>query len=188
MTNRLPQDPTADVPTPLSVPRSAPTPEPAELSGLALEMHEAFAPAGLLSQSPDFEFREAQQRMAVEVGQALEKKRPVIIEAGTGVGKSLAYLIPSILCAVRERRKAVISTHTINLQEQLIAKDIPIVQKILGPSLPFSAVLLKGRANYLCPQRLSRAMRAVTDLFTTLEMAPGSPRRHALGPRLLPVP
>ena len=169
MTNRLPQDPTADVPTPLSVPRSAPTPEPAELSGLALEMHEAFAPAGLLSQSPDFEFREAQQRMAVEVGQALEKKRPVIIEAGTGVGKSLAYLIPSILCAVRERRKAVISTHTINLQEQLIAKDIPIVQKILGPSLPFSAVLLKGRGNYLCPQRLSRAMRAVTDLFTTAE-------------------
>jgi len=169
VTNRLPQDPTADVPSPLSVPRSAPTPEPAELSGLALEMHEAFAPAGLLSQSPDFEFREAQQRMAVEVGQALEKKRPVIIEAGTGVGKSLAYLIPSVLCAVRERRKAVISTHTINLQEQLIAKDIPIVQKILGPSLPFSAVLLKGRANYLCPQRLSRAMRAVTDLFTTAE-------------------
>ena len=101
------------------------TPEPEELTGLALEMHAAFAANGWLSQSQDFEYRAEQQRMAVEVGQALEKKRALIVEAGTGVGKSLAYLVPAALLAVRQRRKAVISTHTINLQEQLIAKDIP---------------------------------------------------------------
>jgi ATP-dependent DNA helicase DinG len=150
--------------------RPAPTTTPPveELDGLAREMHDAFAADGWLSRSADFEYRAEQQRMAVEVGQALEKKRPVIVEAGTGVGKSLAYLVPAALLAVRQRRKAIISTHTINLQEQLIAKDIPIVQKLL-PHTPFSAVLLKGRGNYLCPGRLARAMRAVTELFTTAE-------------------
>jgi ATP-dependent DNA helicase DinG len=146
----------------------ADTPPPDELSGLALEMHQAFAADGWLSASADFEYRAEQQRMAVEVGQALERRRPVIVEAGTGVGKSLAYLVPSALLAFREKRKAVISTHTINLQEQLIAKDIPIVQRLL-PDYPFNAVLLKGRGNYLCPGRLTRAMRAVTELFTTAE-------------------
>lgn len=144
------------------------TPPPESLSGLAREMFDAFSESGLLSKSPDFEFRPEQQRMAVEVGQALEKRRPVVIEAGTGVGKSLAYLLPAALTAIREKRKAVISTHTINLQEQLIAKDIPIVQKLLSGQ-PFQAVLLKGRANYLCPQRLSKAMRSTGDLFNNAE-------------------
>ncbi len=144
------------------------TPPVEELEGLAKEMHQAFAEDGWLSKSPDFEYRAEQQRMAVEVGQALEKKRPVIVEAGTGVGKSLAYLMPAALLATRQKRKAVISTHTINLQEQLIAKDIPIVQKLL-PGVPFNAVLLKGRGNYLCPARLSRALRSVTELFSTAE-------------------
>ena len=143
------------------------TPAPDALTGLALEMHTAFSPDGLLAKSPDFEYRAEQQRMAVEVGQALEKKRPVIIEAGTGVGKSLAYLLPAVLLALRDKRKAIITTHTINLQEQLIAKDIPIVQKLVPE--PFSAVLLKGRGNYLCPQRHSRAMRSTGDLFSTAE-------------------
>ena len=162
--NRLPPDISE---TPRSVGRTV-TPAPEELSGLALEMHGAFAADGWLSKSQDFEYRSEQQRMAVEVGQALEKKRPLIVEAGTGVGKSLAYLLPAALLAVRQRRKAVISTHTINLQEQLIAKDIPIVQKLL-PHEPFTAVLLKGRGNYLCPGRLARAMKGVTELFTTSE-------------------
>src|SRR5436190_1862630 len=130
----------------------AETPPPDELSGLALEMHQAFAADGWLSVSADFEYRAEQQRMAVEVGQALEKKRAVIVEAGTGVGKSLAYLVPAALLAVREKRKAVISTHTINLQEQLIEKDITLVQKLL-PWVPFTAVLIKGRSNYICPGR-----------------------------------
>ena len=153
---------------PASAPTGTATPPPEELSGLAAEMHQAFAADGWLSGSPDFEYRAEQQRMAVEVGQALEKKRPVLIEAGTGVGKSLAYLVPAALLAVRQKRKALITTHTINLQEQLIAKDIPIVQKLL-PQYPFNAVLLKGRGNYLCPSRLARAMRGVTELFTTAE-------------------
>lgn len=143
------------------------TPPPEALTGLAREMHEAFSPTGLLARSPDFEYRAGQQRMAVEVGQALEKRRPVIIEAGTGTGKSLAYLLPAALTAVREKRKAVISTHTINLQEQLIDKDIPIVRKLVKE--PFEAVLLKGRHNYLCPNRLARAMRTPGDLFTSGE-------------------
>ncbi len=164
MESRLPEDMLAD-PPPSRVGHLTPSPD--TLTGLALEMHHAFSEQGILSQSPDFEYRAEQQRMAVEVGQALEKKRPVIIEAGTGVGKSLAYLLPAILTAQRHQRKAVISTHTINLQEQLIAKDIPIVQKLLPQ--PFAAVLLKGRGNYLCPSRLSRAMRSTGDLFSTAE-------------------
>ncbi len=144
------------------------TPPPEALTGLAAEMHAAFAADGLLSSSPDFEYRAPQQRMAVEIGQALDKKRPVLVEAGTGVGKSLAYLLPAALTAVRDKRKAIVCTHTINLQEQLIAKDIPIVQKILGDQ-PLKAALLKGRGNYICPARLSRAMKSVTDLFTTSE-------------------
>lgn len=143
------------------------TPPRDELSGLAREMYDAFGEGGLLSRSPDFEYRAEQQRMAVEVGQALEKRRPVIIEAGTGVGKSLAYLVPAALTAIRERRKAVISTHTINLQEQIVTKDIPIVRKLLKED--FQAVLLKGRGNYVCPQRLSRAMKHAQELFTSAE-------------------
>lgn len=162
--NRLPSELLESSPR---IPRTE-TPPAGELDGLAREMHEAFSLTGWLSKSSDFEYRAEQQRMAVEVGQALEKKRPVIVEAGTGVGKSLAYLVPAALLAVRQKRKAVISTHTINLQEQLISKDIPIVQKLL-PFSPFTAVLLKGRGNYLCPSRLAKAMRGVTELFTTAE-------------------
>jgi ATP-dependent DNA helicase DinG len=162
--SRLPEELMEDMPRGRS---DTSTPPADALSGLAREMHEAFSLTGMLAKSPDFEYREEQQRMAVEVGQAIEKKRPVIIEAGTGVGKSLAYLLPAILTALRHKRKAVISTHTINLQEQLISKDIPIVQKLVGQ--PFAAVLLKGRGNYLCPQRLSKSMRSTGDLFSTAE-------------------
>ena len=88
-------------------------------------------------------------------------------EAGTGVGKSLAYLLPSARFALETGRKAVVSTHTINLQEQLVRKDIPIVRKLVGHELP--AVLLKGRQNYLCPLRLRRAVEQAEDLFTTSE-------------------
>jgi ATP-dependent DNA helicase DinG len=79
-----------------------------------------------------------------------------VVEAGTGVGKSLAYLVPAALHAVRTKRKAVICTHTIALQEQLMFKDIPLVQKIVPDE--FEAVLLRGRQNYLCTTRLARAL------------------------------
>lgn len=131
------------------------------------EMRAVFSETGLLSKSPDFEYRAEQQQMAGEVADALEGERSLVVEAGTGVGKSLAYLIPAVEHAVREGRKAIISTHTINLQEQLMGKDLPIVQKLLGQ--PFEAALLKGRGNYLCPLRLRRAMDFGGDLFTSSE-------------------
>lgn len=131
------------------------------------EMRMIFSETGLLSKSPDFEYRAEQQQMAGEVAEALEGERSLVVEAGTGVGKSLAYLIPAVEHAIREGKKAVISTHTINLQEQLIGKDLPIVRKLLAD--PFEAVLLKGRGNYLCPLRLRRAMDLGGDLFSTSE-------------------
>lgn len=130
-------------------------------------MRMVFSETGLLSKSPDFEYRAEQQAMAGEVADALEGGRSLVVEAGTGVGKSLAYLIPAVEFAMREGRKAVISTHTINLQEQLMGKDLPIVRKLLAT--PFEAALLKGRGNYLCPMRLRRAMDIGGDLFTSSE-------------------
>ena len=143
----------------------------AEATGptLAERMHQAFSPDGLLGKSQDFEFRPQQQRMAEQVASALETNRPVVIEAATGVGKSLAYLLPAVTHAVENDRKAIICTHTINLQEQLISKDIPIVRKIVGRD--FKAELLKGRSNYLCPNRLGRAFKDTPDLFTSTEQA-----------------
>jgi ATP-dependent DNA helicase DinG len=131
------------------------------------EMRMVFSETGLLSKSPDFEYRAEQQQMAGEVAEALEGERSLVVEAGTGVGKSLAYLIPAVEYAIREGKKAIISTHTINLQEQLIGKDLPIVRKLLAE--PFEAALLKGRGNYLCPMRLRRAMDNGGDLFTSSE-------------------
>ena len=141
--------------------------EQAAPGGLAEEIARAFSPGGVLSKSPDFEFRPQQLEMAVAVARALESRQSLVAEAGTGVGKSLAYLLPSAQHAVASGRKAIISTHTINLQEQLVRKDIPIVRKILGVDLP--AVLLKGRGNYLCPARLKRAREQTRDLFTSGE-------------------
>jgi ATP-dependent DNA helicase DinG len=126
-----------------------------------------FASSGPLGKSRDFEYRPQQQQLAVAVAEALTSGKPLVAEAGTGVGKSLAYLVPAAKFALETGRKAVISTHTINLQEQLVRKDIPIVRKVLGEELP--AVLLKGRQNYLCPARLRRAIEQAHDLFTSSE-------------------
>src|SRR3954454_7064926 len=128
-----------------------------------------FSDTGLLAKAKNFEFRQEQQDMAVAVAEALEQERHLVVEAGTGVGKSIAYLVPAILFAKEQTKKAVISTHTINLQEQLIDKDIPILKKILP--LEFEAALMKGRQNYLCPRRLERAMQQAGELFTTSEQA-----------------
>src|SRR6266403_2462729 len=123
-----------------------------------------FAESGPLSKAKNFEFRPQQQEMAAAVANALEEERHLVIEAGTGVGKSLAYLTPAVLWAIEEHKKAIVSTHTINLQEQLLYKDIPILKKILP--VEFEAALVKGRQNYLCPRRLERALAQRTDLFT----------------------
>src|ERR1039458_2103694 len=102
-----------------------------------------FSKDGLLSKAKNFEFRPEQREMAVAVAKTLEEERHLVVEAGTGVGKSLAYLVPAILFALEQHKKAIVSTHTINLQEQLVHKDIPILKKILP--VEFEAALLKGQ-------------------------------------------
>lgn len=146
---------------------ASPSRETTGADALIRRVHEIFSEKGELSKSPDFEYRPQQQSMAVAVARALQQSAPLLVEAGTGVGKSLAYLIPAALHAVAEKRKAIVSTHTINLQEQLVFKDIPIVRKVLGE--PLKTVLLKGRRNYLCPTRLKAALRQAPELFTDSE-------------------
>jgi len=123
-----------------------------------------FSQAGRLARATNFEFRPQQQEMAVAVARALEEERHLVVEAGTGVGKSLAYLSPSILLALERHKRAIVSTHTINLQEQLLYKDIPILKKVLP--VEFEAALMKGRQNYICPRRLERALQSANELFT----------------------
>ena len=137
------------------------------MPGFSDVVREAFSRQGILAKSRDFEYRPQQQELAVAVAEALLESQPLVAEAGTGVGKSLAYLLPAARFALETGRKGVISTHTINLQEQLVRKDIPIVRKLVADELP--AVLLKGRQNYLCPQRLRRALEQTADLFTGSE-------------------
>jgi len=112
---------------------------------------------------PNFEYRSVQIQMAQAVEEVLSSGRHLLVEAGTGVGKSFAYLIPAILYAQATHKKVVISTHTISLQEQLIDKDIPFLKEILP--VPFKAVLVKGRGNYLSRRRLKRAVDHSLDLF-----------------------
>src|SRR5712671_5452858 len=114
---------------------------------LIKQVENIFSPKGILSRSPNFEFRPQQQQMAMAVALALENQEHLAVEAGTGVGKSLAYMVPAILYAVANKKKAVISTHTINLQEQLTQKDLPILEQILPVKFQFT--MLKGRGNYL---------------------------------------
>jgi len=136
---------------------------------LVKQVAEIFSAQGLLSRAKNFEYRPQQQEMAVAVARALERSEHLVVEAGTGVGKSLAYLVPSILHAVAGRRKAVVSTHTINLQEQLVEKDLPMLADILP--VRFNFTMLKGRHNYLCTRRLHKAMQQAGNLFTTPEVA-----------------
>src|SRR5881628_165166 len=112
---------------------------------LVKQVEEIFSASGILSRAKNFEFRPQQQQMAVAVARALENKEHLAVEAGTGVGKSLAYLIPAILFAVANKKKAIISTHTINLQEQLTEKDLPMLAPILPAKFEFA--MLKGRGN-----------------------------------------
>jgi ATP-dependent DNA helicase DinG len=128
-----------------------------------------FSPGGLLSTAANYEFRPQQLLMAQRVAETIARSGHLVVEAGTGTGKSLAYLVPSVLAAVEAGRKAIVSTHTINLQEQLLYKDLPLVAKLLP--VEFDAALLKGRQNYLCPRRLAKALENRAELFTSPEMA-----------------
>src|SRR5271167_4077930 len=134
---------------------------------LISQVEQIFSESGILSKSKNFEFRPQQQEMAVAVARALQNREHLAVEAGTGVGKSLAYLIPAILFALAQKKKAVVSTHTINLQEQLTEKDLPMLAQILP--VKFSYAMLKGRANYLCTRQLQKAMQQSGNLFTSSE-------------------
>ncbi|MBP7276213.1 MAG: ATP-dependent DNA helicase, partial [Kiritimatiellae bacterium] len=114
-----------------------------------------------------YEARPPQLAMAEAVARALADHTHLAVEAGTGVGKSFAYLVPLILAARATEQKVVVATHTIALQEQLIRKDIPFLRAHLG--VPFNAVLVKGKSNYLCLRRLARARKHAGDLFRTEE-------------------
>ena len=136
---------------------------------LISRVEEIFSPTGILSRAKNFEFRPQQQEMAVAVARALQNREHLAVEAGTGVGKSLAYLVPAIFFAVSQKKKAVVSTHTINLQEQLVEKDLPMLAQILPVKFQFA--MLKGRGNYLCTRRLQKAMQQGGSLFTSSEGA-----------------
>jgi len=127
-----------------------------------------FTPGGALEQAHEgnefpFEVRPQQQQMARAVAEAAANSCHLAVEAGTGVGKSFAYLVPLILTALARGDRAVVATYTITLQEQLMEKDVPFLRKALGAD--FKARLVKGRSNYLCLRRLARARSMSGDLF-----------------------
>jgi ATP-dependent DNA helicase DinG len=116
-------------------------------------LYQFFAPGGLLSKThPAYEFRRGQLQMAQAVEEALEEKRHLIVEAGTGTGKTLAYLLP----VIRSGKRVIISTGTKNLQEQLFFKDVPALERALFPDADrkLSVCYMKGRNNYLCRKKL----------------------------------
>lgn len=104
-----------------------------------------------------YEFRQEQVMMAQSIAHAFNKNGHLLVEAGTGIGKSLAYLVPTILWAVRNNDRVVISTNTINLQDQLINNDVPMLKDAMN--VDFNAGVMKGRGNYLCPRRLASVRR-----------------------------
>ena len=134
-----------------------------------------FRKDGYASILPNFEHRLEQQKMAYCCAQAFSSDMPILFEAGTGVGKSLAYLVPGIIASVRFNRQLIVATHTIALQEQIVEKDLPRIRMMfsncgaLEDCADFKFSLLLGRANYLCPNRLRRALAEKKELFDTEE-------------------
>src|SRR6202521_1854466 len=136
----------------------APTSQPASagvpgVKKQSVSLYQFFAPGGVLSRThPAYEFRRGQLQMAEAVERALEEKRHLIVEAGTGTGKTLAYLVP----VIRSGKRVIISTGTKNLQEQLFHKDIPFLEQALFPDGEgkLNVCYMKGRNNYLCRKKL----------------------------------
>lgn len=119
-------------------------------------IEEIFGPEGLIARaSQGFAYRRGQEMMAAGVSKALVEGSNLIVQAGTGTGKSLAYLIPAVLVALGRNERIVISTGTKALQEQIVDKDIPFVREILN--VKFTAQSIKGRSNYVCLHRLAEA-------------------------------
>jgi ATP-dependent DNA helicase DinG len=119
-------------------------------------MEEIFGQNGLISKyHNEYEYRDGQIKMSEAVFRAFDEKKHLIVEAGTGTGKTLAYLVPAIAFALNKGQKVIISTGTKALQEQLMEKDIPFLQKIMPKK--FKAAYMKGRSNYACIQRIKKA-------------------------------
>ncbi len=150
-------------------PRPVPAELPAPAGGVSgtistMNVADVLGPGGLVSRRlPNYEHRPEQLSMAERVEECIAAGRHLLVEAGTGVGKSFAYLVPAILRAAGSSEKVVIATHTIALQEQLIEKDIPFLSGILPAE--FSVVLAKGRRNYLCLRRLQATAAEDRALF-----------------------
>ncbi|HVH88802.1 MAG TPA: ATP-dependent DNA helicase [Terriglobales bacterium] len=133
-----------------SVPQNATAPQSDRARG---SLYSFFAPGGALANShPAYEFRRGQLQMAEAVEQAIKDRRHLLVEAGTGTGKTLAYLLP----AIRSGKRVIISTGTKNLQEQLFYKDVPFLEQVLFPNGDgkLRVCYMKGRNNYLCRQKL----------------------------------
>ncbi len=144
------------------------------MSSPSLSPGEILGPGGrIAARLKNYEHRPEQLRMAEAVARAIGEGHHLVVEAGTGVGKSFAYLVPAILaCGAashqgQPRRRVVISTHTISLQEQLLAKDIPFLRSVAP--VEFTAVLVKGRRNYLSLRRLANALKRADTLWSTQE-------------------
>jgi len=119
-------------------------------------VEEIFGKNGIIAKyHKDYEYRVGQIKMAEAVLRAFEEKKHLIVEAGTGTGKTMAYLVPAIAAAIGQKKRVIISTGTKNLQEQLMEKDIPFLQKVLPKK--FSASSMKGRSNYACLYRIAKA-------------------------------
>jgi ATP-dependent DNA helicase DinG len=143
-------------------------PKPTRVRQLAREI---FSEAGQLCSALKLEHRPEQAQMGLAVASALVDDRPLLFEAGTGVGKSLAYLIPGLIHATDQGRQLIVSTHTISLQEQIEQKDLPICRRVFrsSPDLAryadFRSTVLVGKSNYLCPTRLGHALADRSTLF-----------------------
>ncbi|MCA9883901.1 MAG: 3'-5' exoribonuclease [Anaerolineae bacterium] len=155
------------------LPPDSPTMPTTPSSVDVVEVEAILGENGRLAQSLDgYEHRVQQVAMARSVTEAFNNQQQVMIEAGTGIGKSLAYLTPAVLWAIENQSRVVVSTNTITLQDQLIEKDIPLLQSALD--VPFNAAVMKGRANYLCPRRLEtmrhREPTSVDELRTVIKL------------------
>jgi ATP-dependent DNA helicase DinG len=125
---------------------------PASAAAKLPTLHEFFATGGILSRSTlQYEVRQGQYEMAKAVEAALTDKRHLVVEAGTGTGKTLAYLLPALRFARERNQRVILSTGTKNLQEQLYFKDVPFLESLLGP---LNVCYMKGRAHYLCKHKL----------------------------------
>ena len=119
-------------------------------------MEEIFGESGLIARFHEaYEHRDGQVKMAAAVMSAFDNKRHLVVEAGTGTGKTLAYLVPAIAAALGKKQRVIISTGTKNLQEQLMEKDIPFLQRVMPKK--FTAAYMKGRSNYACLNRIYKA-------------------------------